>query len=455
MHTRSSDITADALGTPEPYRPPSEYETGVRQSESEADTDREQGPVQVAVESSGEPGIDYGETLAAVAELALRSLADVCIIDVIENGELRRVHVAHANPAMADIARRLLRYPLDPRRPHLALKALATRRPVFIPEVTERMLDSFSQSEEHRRLIRALHPRSLMAIPLIARGRVLGTALYVSERRAFGKADLVHAGMLARLAAIELDRARLYVEAQRALEARDRVLGVVAHDLRNPLNVISICGGLLLDPSLPEIYRERQVRLILRSAERMDRLIGDLLDVTRIEADQLLLQFQTVDPALLVREAVELNASLASDRRIALRAEAGEDLPVIRADRDRLLQVLANLIGNAIKFTPRRGVIVVRVDCDGEACRFSVTDTGPGIPPEELPRLFEAFWQAQRGTVEGTGLGLTIARGIVEGHHGRIWAESTLGSGSTFLFTIPHGDHDASPSTGDHHAGQP
>ena len=203
----------------------------------------------------------------------------------------------------------------------------------------------------------------------------------------------------------------------------------------------------------PPYVRARHA-IIRRAAEAGNRLIGDLLDVTRIEADQLMLQFQPVDPAVLVREAVELNASLASDRRITLRAEAGDELPDIRADRDRLLQVLANLIGNAIKFTPRRGTIVVRVACDGEACRFSVADSGPGIPPEELPRLFEAFWQAQRGTVEGTGLGLAIARGIVEGHHGRIWVESTLGSGSTFLFTVPHGEH-ASPQTGDYHAGEP
>lgn len=395
--------------------------------------------------------LDYVETLAAVAELALRSLADFCVVDVIEGDAMRRLHVAHADPEQAALARELLSFPLDRSKPHLSWKALETRRPVLVPEVTERMLDSFSQGESHRALIRAIQPRSVISIPLLARGRLLGAILYISSKRSYGAADLAHAEKLARLAAIELDNARLYNEAQRALEARDRVLGVVAHDLRNPLNVISVAGGMLLEPTFPPHKREQQIRMILSSAHRMDRLIGDLLDVAKIEADRLFVQRAIVDPVALVREAVDINASLAVEKGVDLRADPDTDLPPVHADRDRIIQVLSNLIGNAIKFTPAAGRIVVAAQPDGRFCRFIVTDTGPGIPPDQLPHLFDAFWQAERGSVEGAGLGLAIARGIVDAHHGRVWAESTPGRGSSFFFTIPCGEEQA----GTAHAADP
>jgi signal transduction histidine kinase len=276
-----------------------------------------------------------------------------------------------------------------------------------------------------------------MAVPLLARDRLLGVVLFVSSSRTYGDGDVALAERLVQLAALEVDNARLYREAQQALRARDRVLGIVAHDLRNPLNTINMSAALLLDPAFSEVQRTRQAQMIQRSVKRMDRLIQDLLDIARIEADRLNLNREIQDPRDLVEEAVELHASLAAARALVLRCDWGQEVLAISVDRDRLLQVLSNLIGNAIKFTPEGGNIEVRAEQTDEGVRFSVRDTGPGIPAEDLPRLFQPFWQAKRGSVDGAGLGLMIARGIVEAHGGTIGAESAPGQGSTFSFTIP------------------
>ncbi len=381
--------------------------------------------------------LDYEETLAAVANLAVRSLADFCIIDIVEGGEVKRLQVAHADPERADLTRQLLRYPLDRGRPHMSLAAIEARKTVLVSEMSEAVLDALAQGEEHRRILDALRPRSFMAVPLLARDRLLGVVLFVSSSRSYGDGDVVLAERLVQLAALEVDNARLYREAQQALQARDRVLGIVAHDLRNPLHTINMSAALLLDPAFSEVERARQARMIQRSVQRMDRLIQDLLDIARIEADRLNLKREVHDARDLVEEVVELHTSLAAASGLRLRYDRNEEGMPISADRDRLLQVLSNLIGNAIKFTPEGGEIEVRAERMDEGMRFSVRDTGPGISAEDLPNLFQPFWQAKRGSRDGAGLGLMIARGIVEAHGGTIRADSVPGQGSTFSFTIP------------------
>jgi signal transduction histidine kinase len=381
--------------------------------------------------------LDFEETLDRVAQLAIRSMADFCIIDVVEDGEIKRLHVGQIDPALNETTRRLLRFPVDPNRPHLSSRVLATGASVIIPEVGADLLDSLAQDSEHRETLAALRPRSVMAIPLSAHGRVLGVLLFVSATRSYDNEDLQLAEKLGQLAGLEIDNARLYREAQKALEARDRILGIVAHDLRNPLNVISMSAELLLDSGVAEDRRAKQLQVILRSANRMNRLIQDLLDVARIEGDRLLLQVEEQLPERLVQEAVELSAALAIARGIALRTGGRAESSPIYADRDRILQVLANLIDNSIKFTPAGGEVEVSVEPRDDGVCFRVSDSGPGIAPGDLNRIFEPFWQAKASSLEGAGLGLMIARGIVEAHGGRIWAESTLGQGSTFHFTIP------------------
>jgi signal transduction histidine kinase len=180
-------------------------------------------------------------------------------------------------------------------------------------------------------------------------------------------------------------------------------------------------------------YAER----LQRTGARMGRLIGDLVDVASIEAGKLAVSREVADPVLVVTEAVDTFQAQATSRGISLAAELHTPLPVVAFDSARILQVLANLVSNAIKFTPLNGKIVVGVDCVDGQLRFGVSDTGQGIPRDKLEAVFERFLQVTANDRRGVGLGLYISKCIVQGHGGRIWAESTPGKGSTFSFTIP------------------
>jgi signal transduction histidine kinase len=226
--------------------------------------------------------------------------------------------------------------------------------------------------------------------------------------------------------------------AQAAIQARDDLMGVVAHDLRNPLSVILMRAEFLqMTRSAADPEAEESASAISRSALRMNRLIQDLLDVTRIEAEGLSLRRADVDCARLVADAVESQQPLASAERVTLDVDLAQPLPTVRGDHDRLMQTFENLIGNAIKFTEAGGRITVGAKPENGEVLFWVSDTGMGLRQEDLPRVFDRFWRAQEGNKHGAGLGLPIAKGIVEGHGGRIWVDSALGRGTTFSFTIP------------------
>lgn len=383
--------------------------------------------------------LEYENTLAALAQLAVRSLADFCIIDLLEaDGEIRRVQVAHADPDQAGITAELLRFPIDRQRPHMSLRVLQTGEPVLAPDVTADVLDAVAQDDEHLRILQALRPRSYMAVPLLAHHRLVGVVLFVSSHRAYSADDLEIAEKLALLAGLEVDNARHYREARQALEARDRVLGAVAHDLRNPLNTIVMTVSLLRDMALSESERRARTDVILLAADRMNRLIEDLLDVARIGGNHFLLECDDYPAAPIAQEAVELCRLRAAAKSQQLVLDAAAGAPVIHADRERLLRVLTNLLDNAVRFTPEGGSIRVVVDESAGSARFTVADTGPGIAAEDLPHLFRPFWQAGSGS-GGAGLGLAIALGLVEAHGGTMWVESAPGHGSAFHFTVPLG----------------
>jgi signal transduction histidine kinase len=182
---------------------------------------------------------------------------------------------------------------------------------------------------------------------------------------------------------------------------------------------------------------QRQLRMMRRAAERMNRLIHDLLDIKHIEQGRLSVDPRVEMMSAIVRETVEMLRPLADAQALALETEVPDELPKVLADAPRIQQVLSNLVGNAIKFTPRGGRITLRAESELSEVRLAVTDTGVGIPADQLPHVFGRFWQGARTDRRGIGLGLSIARGIVEAHRGRIWVESRLGEGSTFYFTVP------------------
>ena len=225
-------------------------------------------------------------------------------------------------------------------------------------------------------------------------------------------------------------------EATAAVAARDEVLAFVSHDLRNPLHTILMAADLL-DLPIPDDRKAVQVQVIRRAATGMSRLIEDLLAVSEVEAGRLALEREPLPLDAVFEEVCGQLDALVRQKSQQLRWRIAPGVPTVHADRHRLVRVLANLAGNAVKFTPEGGSILMEAVSNGPEVVVMVRDTGPGIPEDELPRVFQRFWHAGRSRRGGAGLGLAIAKGVVEAHGGRIWAESEVGEGTTFFFTLP------------------
>jgi signal transduction histidine kinase len=384
--------------------------------------------------------LDYEETLAIVTEHAVRYFADFCFIDLLENGEFRRLRVDSRDPSKKWACEYFEEDGIVRDGPHLVWSVLERKHPVIIEEVTPDEVGVWAQSPQHHEALRALDARSVLAVPLQARGRMLGVLTLVSSTGSppYGEAALDLANRLAHWAALEIDNARLYRVAQEAIRARDDLLSVVAHDLRNPLHVIVGQAALLqldLDESMSR-SRER-ARAVETAAKQMTRLIDDLMDITRMEIGGLSMEQAPVGVTDFLSDLVAAMAPFASSQSLSLSLELAQGLGEVRADRDRLLQVLQNLVTNAMKFSDAGGMVTVGAARREADVLFWVEDSGGGIDPRHLPHVFDRFWQAGIRRKQGAGLGLTVAKGIVEAHGGRIWAESTLGKGSRFSFTIP------------------
>jgi signal transduction histidine kinase len=363
------------------------------------------------------------------------------MVDVIdEDGVIRRLKVAAGDPSKADLCALLEHIPIDRDGPYLLRGAFETKQSVLITHVTSEQLESFAQGPEHLQALRGMSPISLMGVPLLRQERLLGALAFISSTgsRHYGESDLHLAEELAGRAAMSIENARLYRVSVRATQLRDQVLGVVAHDLRNPLSAILMQTSVLKRQG-PELERrsEQPMEVIQRAAKRMNRLIQDLLDVARMEAGQLTIERARLSAGGLIAEAVDMQRPLAASASLELRVEVDPDVAEVWGDRDRLLQVFENLIGNAVKFTPAGGRITAGATSRDAEVVFRVADTGSGIPSEHLPRVFDRFWQATSTRGLGAGLGLPITKGIVEAHGGRVWVESTAGSGTTFFFAIP------------------
>jgi signal transduction histidine kinase len=216
-----------------------------------------------------------------------------------------------------------------------------------------------------------------------------------------------------------------------------RVLGVVAHDLRNPLNLLITTADLLLEEDLDRARRKELVEVALRAGRQMNRLIGDLLDTVRLQSGKVPLDLENLSVNAVFKQADETFRPQAEKRRIHLDVNWLGDGIEVRADPLRVSQIVGNIVGNALKFTPSGGTVTLKAAPESERVVIQVIDTGPGIAPADMEHLFDNFWQARNGDRRGVGLGLAIAKGVVEAHGGRIWCESQVGAGTTFSFTLP------------------
>ncbi|HZJ54233.1 MAG TPA: hybrid sensor histidine kinase/response regulator [Myxococcaceae bacterium] len=280
--------------------------------------------------------------------------------------------------------------------------------------------------------------RVVHAVPLGDPPAPVG-ALYLATRagRTLGAAEEELLRTLGEALGPELGRRLEHDRIHASLRAREDALAVVAHDLRNPLHAVTVGVGTLL-PRITEPALRRPVERIQRSAQRMERLLQDLLDIHAIEGGRFTVSKGEVAPTALILTALESQQSVAGQTSVIINTDVAPSLPSVGADEERVLQVLENLVGNALKFTPPGGVVTVGATrgTDPGCVLFSVRDTGPGISSDHLPRVFDRYFQAHSSDHRGAGLGLAICKAIVEAHGGRIWAESEPGKGATFFFTL-------------------
>jgi PAS domain S-box-containing protein len=521
----------------------------------------------VAASDALAESLDYRQTLARVAELAARDVADWCTVHVVESdGTVAEVAVAHRDPALVTFAREVQeRYPPDPDAATGATAVIRTGEPELIPEITELMVAASARDDLHRDLLLQLGLESYMCVPLKGRERVLGAVTFISadSGRRYGAPELLFAEELAGRVASAIENAQLYREAEaRAQAARvlaaigdgvllvdragrvrlwntaaERITGIaaedlvarsladvipswgdvkhrlpvarageagraesvpleiagrelwlsisavgyedgtvfafrdltderlletmrqdfvatVSHELRTPL--AAIYGAALTlrrdDVELEEQLESKLLEVIADESSKLSEIVGDLLLASQLDSNKLKAQIESCDPLAIVQ--LELDAASAHlPDNVVLVLDAPDALPRVAADEGQLRQVLSNLIDNAVKYSPAGGTVTVGIRSTDRHVRFSIADTGLGIPPNEQRRIFEKFFRLDpdmtRG-IGGTGLGLYICRELVRRVDGRIWVESDGRSGSTFHIEIPQDAAAGRPSSARH-----
>jgi len=404
--------------------------------------------------------LDYEATLAAIARLAVPTLADWCAVDIVEGGQLKRVATAHVDPAKVSAVGELARrYPPDPKSPNGVHEIIRSGRPQLMAQIPHELLKAAAVDDEHLRLIEALELRSFIGVPLSIGGRVLGAITFVmaESRRTYDEQDLNFARGLADRAALAIENARLFREVERgraaiaaqlAGEERRRIeaeeqtrfaetfVGMLGHDLRNPLNAI-IMTTRLLRRNAKAPNEMNAVERVHSSAQRMSNMVGQLLDLTRSRiAGGIPIEKSPIDLGGVLSEVVDELRRAYAGRQIDWN---GGPAVHTRADRDRLAQVFSNLIGNALEHGDAGRPVTVALMRTDDAVVLTVHNEGPPVTADALPFLFEPFRRTMmrsRGS-KGLGLGLYITQQIVQAHGGRVEVSSTAELGTTFTVVLP------------------
>ncbi len=402
--------------------------------------------------------LDYAQTLSTVARLAVPRIADWCAVDVVENGELTRLGIAHVDPSKIDwVAELQKRYPPDPNAQRGTPQVLRTGRAELLTEIPAALIEASARGPEHLQLIRQLALHSYIAVPMSRAGKTFGviTLVTAESKRTYQSEDLEFATSLADRAAIAVENARLFrsaeqakTDAEQASRAKDEFLAMLGHELRNPL--APIVTALDIMKRRPDENHERERLMIERQVRHVVRLVDDLLDVSRIVSGRVQLAKERVDVGDVVAKALELAAPLLEERRHHVDVSVPAGLTIL-GDSVRLTQVLTNLLTNAAKYTEPEGHIGVAVAREAAAVSIRIRDDGMGIAPDMLSSIFELFVQAPQ-TIDrargGLGLGLTIVQSLVRSFGGSVAAESPgPGRGSEFLVQLPLLDADMPEST--------
>ena len=381
--------------------------------------------------------LDNEVALAAVVRLAVGRFADLAFLDLVrEDGTLHRVEQA---VALADA---MLPSPASATTPAGASqrKVVASHQALFVAECSPARLSEIV-GRELEWLVGRDGASSAMVVPLISRGIVLGVLTLAAARRLrkFSPSDLTTAQDLAERIAVRLDNARLYRQAREAVAVREELLALVAHDLRNPLSAIRLSAMSITSVSPPVERRKAWPRIerVRRIADHMSRMLEDLAEFSGLDARPFTLDMAPREVPQLLNEVVDELVPLATDRGIKLHLDGPPAAGHVVCDPDRVLQVFSNVVGNAVKFSQRGGTIALGSTAKESAVLFTVKDDGPGMAQADLDHIFDKYWQAEEGARGGRGLGLYIARRLVEAQGGAIWCESEPEKGTLVSFTLP------------------
>ena len=393
--------------------------------------------------------LNYEETFCNLADLVVPRVADFCLVLAVDDdGRMRQAALAHRDPAEEPAMQRLAEeFPASATAEKGGAHVLKTGKSQLVCDVHNGELREVFTEKSDRDWIRSLAARSFISVPLRTHDRVLGAIVMINTRpgRICGQEELSLAEELAHRAALALDNAGLYKAAQkaraesdRANRAKDSFLAMLSHELRTPLTpVLTSVYALEQTAGLPDELRA-SLQMIRRNVELEARLIDDLLDLTRVSKGKVQLNLEKVDAHLLLRNALEICQADIDKKNLTLTTEFAAENVALEADPARLQQIFWNLIKNAVKFTPKGGRLEIRTENRDGELRVEVADTGIGIDPETLPKIFNAFEQGERSQFGGLGLGLAISKALVETHHGKLIAESEgRDQGSRFTAVFP------------------
>jgi PAS domain S-box-containing protein len=397
--------------------------------------------------------LDYELTLKSAARLAVPYMADFCLVHMLEDDNtIRRMIVAHEDPVREENWREMQRrFPLDLNTPHTIAKVLRTGQPEMFSDISEELMQTVIRNTAEIRMLQEFDIKSSMIVPLIARGRTIGTLTFISSEsaRRYGEDDLALATELARRAALAIDNARLYRRAQEANRAKDEFLATLSHELRTPLTPIIGWVHMMSTGQLSADDITHGLAVIGKNSQSLSRLINDLLDMSAILSGKMRIDTLPVPLESVVKEAIETVRPQAAKQKITIELAPCENMSevVVSGDRTRLVQVFWNLLTNAVKFSPQESRVRVVCEIDGAAtdgavaARVRVEDEGEGIKPEFIPHVFERFRQQDMSTTKmhgGLGIGLALVKSFVEAHGGTVFAESAgEGLGSHFTVTLP------------------